>query len=202
MKIVIAGMGGGFPGLPGWEDAEWWQCKQGYLLQQRIDRIYNMDSPADLRAAGHDADAIFGAYAKLDIPVVLLKPHADVPRSEAYPIDAVVKLIFGGGRSWFASTISYMIADAIRRGAKKILLWRLLENVKAGDYWLQKANFDLLYGFALGRGIEISMTADSQIGQPYPWQPRMYGYDPRVLNNPNDAIIAEAIEVIMERENG
>lgn len=200
MKVVIAGMGGGFPGLDGWEDAEWWQCKQGYMLQRRVDRIYQMDRWADLLR--HDVPALIKAYGKLDCPVVLIEPHPEIPKSEAYPIDRVAKAVFGGMRPWFASVISYMIADAIHKGAKKILLWRILENVTAGDYWQQKANFDLLFGFALGRGIEVNITQDSQIGRPYPWQPHLYGYDPSVLHGAENSIINAAIAEIMEMPDG
>jgi hypothetical protein len=200
MKIVIAGMGGGFFGLPGWEDAEWWQCKQGYMLQPRIDRIYNMDKWADMVTVGNDPQPIIEAYRKLDVSVVLLEKHPDIPKSEAYPLEDVRKYFFGDGRAWLASTISYMLADAIQRGATEILLWKILEDVTAGDYWLQKANLDLLFGYGMGEGVTFSVTNGSQIGKPYPWQPWLYGYDDRILNNPRDKIIATAMAACMELE--
>ena len=113
---------------------------------------------------------------------VLLEERKELKNSQAYPIDEM-KTRFG---SYFTSSLSYMLALAIARGAKWIGLYGA-DMVCGSEYYYQRACCEFLLGVARGSGIEVEIPNESALLKS-PW---LYGYDENRPATENERIIEE-----------
>lgn len=155
--------------------AEIWGVNFAYRHQQNVTRVYAIDPIQGLI----DLDENFvGEVAALDIPVYLQEEHPGLPKSRTYPLTEMLRVFFNRDpkRAYFTSTIAYMFAHAIAEGYERIRMHRVLVGHLSDEFWAQKACLDFWLGVAEGRGIQVTVSGDSQLGKPYPWQPTLYGY--------------------------
>lgn len=166
--VVLAGMYAPYPGP--FDGVEVWGCNLTYKHQPNLSRLYCMDPIPRFKRKVPDFVQDVNA---LGVPVVCGEPDPEIPLSEPYPLESVSGLI---GHPYFTSSIAYMLADAIYKGYERIVLHRLLVLPVSGEYMMQKPCLDFWCGLALGRGIQLSISEDSNLCRPYPWESGLYGY--------------------------
>ena len=172
-KVIIVGSFAPYRDDP--LGAEIWGVNFAYRHQQNVTRVYAADPMKGLI----DLDEGFVQDLNaLDIPVYLQEEHPDVPKSRTYPLTEMLRVFFNSDpeKAYFTSTIAYMFAHAIAEGYERIRMHRVLVGHLSDEFWAQKACLDFWLGVAEGRGIQVTVSGDSQLGKPYPWQPRLYGY--------------------------
>lgn len=101
-------------------------------------------------------------------PVLMQEACDDLTLSRPYPLEMVERQF---GR-YFTSSIAFMIAFAMIRGAKEISLFGI--DMKGGDeYAYQRPCVEYLIGFAKGRGIKVNIPEHSDLLK----SGYLYGYD-------------------------
>ena len=108
--------------------------------------------------------------------------HRELKNSAAYPIEEMESR-FG---HYFTSSIAYMLALAMARGAKWIGLYGI-DMACGGEYYYQRACCEYLIGLARGSGIKVEIPKGSALLHS-PW---LYGYDQRRPTTENERIIEE-----------
>ena len=188
-SVIIVGMYAPFEADPG--GAEIWACNAAFGRQSNATRIYHLD-PLYPGRGKEFVDAVNA----LGVPFVCQRYEPDIPKSEPYPLLDVLRFFYGEGtreallrRAYFTSTIAYMLADAIRQGFDRIVLHRLLVAIGSDEYMLQKPCLDFWCGQAMGRGIQLSISDDSSLCKPFPWESGLYGFE----ENPNFAMVNNTI---------
>ena len=178
-RVVLVGMFAPYLGPS--EGAEIWGCNFTYRHQKNLTRLYALDG-FDNVLLKLEPNFVEQADA-LAIPVFLQKPHAGIKQSTGYPLYNVLKTFFGEKpkedlikHAYFTSTITYMLADAIRHGFNEICLHRILVMPHSNEYYCQKPCIDFWCGIALGRGIKLLISEDSNACRPAPWETGLYGY--------------------------
>jgi len=120
-------------------DVEWWMAncmehrpwhKPDYQYLRHIDRVNEME-----------------------VPYITLKHYPEIPLSEAYPIEEIVKEF---NVDYFTGGIDYMLAYAIWKKVKKIDIYGV-HTVYDDEYAYQKCSLEFWIGVAIGRGIKITV---------------------------------------------
>ena len=195
-RVILVGMRAPYTGDP--QGADLWGCNQAYLLQPNLARLYAMD-PLTMPDGSERFPRFAEGVNMLGIPVVLQREHPDIEKSEAYPLEEIVRRWFRGdvGLAYLqGGTVAYMIADALLKGYRHIVLYRILASAGAEDYLVFKACLDFWCGIALGMGVAVQTSTDSLLMQPYPWQNRLYGYEPE--HPTAGKMLGDTIRQIME----
>lgn len=168
-RVVIAGMYAPYTGP--FDGVEVWGLNRTYVHQMNMARVYFLDSLASYAETPEFVDKLNG----LGVPVYCQRHYEEIPLSREFPLEEVVTTL--GGRAYFTSTIAYMIAHAIYEGAGEITLHRLLVSQASAEYMTQKSCLDYWCGIAIGRGIQLRISEDSDLCRPVPWEPALYGYE-------------------------
>jgi hypothetical protein len=172
-KIAILGFSESTMDLAPYHDPSWaiWGENQLYRFLPRATRWYEMHAdPLADQVAGTDYAAWMRACP---IPLVMLERHPAYPSSVRYPIDERVAQ-FG---EYFASSIAYMIADAIAEGAEEIGVWGV-DMIHESEYGYQKPSCEALLYYAKGAGIKVTIPEQSALLKPYGLSGWRYGYHP------------------------
>ncbi len=112
-----------------------------------------------------------------DIPIYMQYWHEEIPKSVAYPLHDVLKLVFGNmlvGKKHiknFYSTLDYMFGVAILEGRRGIEGEKKFDRIEIygfemghdTEYVWQKASANFWIGYALALGIEIWMPENCQL---------------------------------------
>lgn len=156
MKVAIIGMAKSTRDLAPYTDPSWtiWGVNGTWTVAPRLDAILDLHAPwiyewePYRRPPGHveHLKAFSG-------DVYLIERRDDIPRSIAYPIDAVIRSI---GRPYLTSSIAMAVALAIHCRATEIGLWGV-EMATAGEYADQRPCLEYLLGLAEARGITITL---------------------------------------------
>lgn len=169
------------PGWPG-PGVDLWCINTAAKKHDRCDAVFAMD----------DLDATTGFIEKvnaMDVPVYTLRHYEAIPRSVRYPLELVIDNL---RIDTFTSTIAYAFALAICRGFD-ITLGKMLTPDHSAEYFNQKPCLDMLYGVALGRGLDVELHPECSIGKPYPWQYPLYGYQGQYKNEAPATLIKQAM---------
>jgi len=164
-KIIIVGMAGPYEKdlEPG---EEIWGVNRTYQHQKNLSRLYFLDH----------IDAFHDDFVKeindLDIDIFCQEKHPRIKFSMPYPLEEIRQRF---PFSFFTSSISYMIADAIRQEVDHIHLHKILPEPLHGEYQDQKGCIEFWTGIAIGAGIDVTKF-DSSVAAPLPWQTGLYGY--------------------------
>ena len=124
----------------------------------------------------------FEAFKKMSCPVYLQEKHPEIPMSETYPLDKILKK-FGkmfqdpDEVKYFTNSISYMIALAIYEGAKKIHVYGV-DMAVGTEFHEQRASCEFWLGVAAGMGIEIHVPKEADLLK----SRFMYGYDDKKVS--------------------
>lgn len=158
--------------LPKKPGEEIWTCNTAYgkpTFQKNIDRLYFMD-PLETFP---DYLTFIEDVNSLDCDVVCQKHYNEIPRSRTFPRDDVFKIT---GINYYASTISYMLADAVKEHPDALRLYHINASLESKEYLNQKACHDFWCGYARGCGIDLKATTDTWLMKNYPWCAPIYGY--------------------------
>lgn len=150
-------------------DPEWtiWGCSPGgrtYL--QRLDAWFEIHRWSE-------SDPEYVAWMKgLTCPVYLTERREDIPASLAYPRDEILAKYPGLARSFFTSSLAWMLALAIEQQPEEIGLWGV--DMAAGDeYGQQKPGCHFFMLEAEKRGIKVTVPPESDLLRPV----AMYGFN-------------------------
>lgn len=164
---------------PSWEI---WMFGRGKLAIPRVTRWFEMHSVEQLKRCRGDRKTKmwYAEYwqflSQLKSPVYMLKRHAEIPRSVAYPLEDAIDQF---GRC-FTSSVSYIIALAIMEGCERIGLWGVDLSDKE-EYIYQRPAVQYLLGAAKKRGITICLPKGCSLLVPDNPEPVetavLYGYD-------------------------
>mgnify|MGYP007047380668 CR=1 FL=1 len=151
MKVALIGRNearlGGVPyGDPSWS---LWGLAWDPMWRDRLDVLFDPHWPV---LAKSSAEYI----AEIDRPVYLDETMVTdkFPTAQAYPLKEVISEIFHGRTPYLESSVGYMFALAILKGATTIGLYGISMN-GTGEYAHQRPNMEYLIGFAHGRGINV-----------------------------------------------
>ena len=96
--------------------------------------------------------------ADLDIPVYMQQHWPDIPKSERYPLEEIIKR-FG---NYFTNSVSYMIALAIYFGATEIGCWGV-DMATASEYGPQRPSCEFFLGVCAGLQIKITLPPEADL---------------------------------------
>lgn len=140
---------------------------------KRITAAFQMHKPPIWKNPNNLNDKNYPQWlqAKHDFPIFMIEKFAEVPSSEKYPLDDVVKALlpnFVRGRkdrsqirTVFSSTIAYSIALAIYKGYEQIMLYGV-EMDSNTEYMYQRSDVYFWIGVAVGRGIDVIINEKSK----------------------------------------
>jgi len=166
-------------------ETEIWCINRGFRNQDGCDRVYMMDTLEAFWKSEHRRtqflDEVNGASWR-----VILREHRDeIPRSERFPIEDLLTRL---PHPFFTCTLAYMVAQAIRERFERIVMHRIYVLPQSSEYFEQLPCIDFWLGLAIGQGIRVEVSEDSDLCRSFPWQPRLYGYAPD--NKPSSITVA------------
>lgn len=142
------------------EDVELWGLNLSYKWMPRWDRWFEVHDPDIYRGVFSDEHRAW--LRDCDVPVYMLRRDDSIPSSVAYPVDEVTER--GRLRSYFTSSIAYMLALAIHEGVSEIRL--LGTNMATGsEYAYQRAACEYWIGVAEARGIKVYLPPSSPLAK-------------------------------------
>jgi hypothetical protein len=192
-KVAIVGFADSSRNAAPFDDPEWtvWSLNQLYRHIPRFDRWFEIHSRpifvADIVRDTHYVEWLQTA----PVPVYMMQTFPDMPMSVRYPIEQVGALqgipvaqtrawyeglalpsATRGGGPYLQSAIGFMIALAILEGFEEIGLWGI-DLVVGGEYEYQKPNAEFWLGYAMARGIKVTIPKTSALLR----QLYVYGYE-------------------------
>lgn len=181
MIIHIMAKGPGFLDAPARSESGEYQVwgLNDALLYKKIDVLFNMH---DLTKQPSPNKLCLVVAEQDKLPVYTLKKHDWLSNSIKYPFDAVVKKFLAGhmvGKQplkYFTSSICYMIALALYKGAKEIHLYGATYFTNQRDAELERAGVEFWLGIAIGRGVKIHAHGPTTILKAGP-NNDLYGYE-------------------------
>ena len=108
------------------------------------------------------------------IKIYMQDKYQSIKNSEKYPLAEVQAFINHPKlRSYFTSTIAYMIALAIVRGYKKIELYGVHMASQEEEYSIQRSCVEALLAFGWGKGVDFWLPDESDVMK----SSYLYGYE-------------------------
>lgn len=178
LKVAIVGTAPTSRMMAPFADPSWqiWTCSAGNVnALPRVDMWYEMHAVIEMMAPENRAMAEpFYAWLreKSDagvFHVVMCEVNQFVPKAMPYPLEEMIKLF---GRNWFTSSIAYMMAVAIARGATEIGLFGVDMAAGQEHYEAQRAGCTHFIEIAEARGIKVHVPFESSLKASTP----LYGY--------------------------
>lgn len=150
MKVNIIGKAG-YITLP---EGETWGVNEN-ILWYDLKTVFAMH---DYQTLWHNAKmrAAIEKVNRLGIPFISLGRYDDIPTSIEYPLQEIIQYF---GVDYFASSIDYMLAYAIYKGATEIDLYAV-DMLQDAEYIHQKPSVEFWIGFALGKGIKVCIHGE------------------------------------------
>lgn len=149
MKVIIIGKSNGWLEAP--QEGNTWGVNT-ICLRRPVDLVFQMH---DIKPGSVGRTKSI-EYAKTNnIPIVMQKEHQDIPTSIEYPLDEM-------HCKYFTSSIAYMIAYAIYKGATEIDIYGVHMGLET-EYTEQKACADYWIGYARGLGIEVIIYGNTAL---------------------------------------
>ena len=186
-RVAIIGTAPTSRMLAPFDNPEWqiWACSAGNVnLLPRVNIWFEMHMLAVMLAPENRAMAEpFYAWLKekSDAGVFqVVMPEAGtalggklntyVPKAVPYPLEDMVRHF--GTRNWFTSSVAYMMALAITRGATEIALFGVDMAADSEHYSAQRAGCTWFREWAENHGIKVHVPMESCLAAPVP----LYGY--------------------------
>ena len=165
-KFGLVGFASSSRDLAPWDDPSW--ILMG--LNQLYRHCPRFDAWIDIHHYFRDPRSMVDGTDEIEwmksapIPIFQHERQPDIPNSVRYPIEDVSgqNPAYPWGVDYFTSTISYMIALAIRDGFKTIGVWGV-DLIVGQEYFYQKACAEMWLGIANGQGIEIHLPAQTAL---------------------------------------
>lgn len=166
-RIALIGSAPSSVHLAPYGDQSWeiWGCSPGAAAHvKRIDQWFELHAMND---ASMTPDYVQW-MANVSKPVHLIAPDPRIPLGITYPRDEVVKEF---GPYFFTSSLSWMLALAIREQPAEIGLWGV-EMSATEEYALQRPGCHYFIEVAKARGIRVFVPPESDLLRP----PMQYGF--------------------------
>jgi hypothetical protein len=169
LKIAIVGTASTSVGEAPWGDESWqiWSLGRNSANCPRYDRWFELHTKDVLIAANalnHRFEFLQAAGDKLMVG----HQWDELPDAKMYPWQAVI----GEFGRYLTSSLSLMVALALKEGATEIGLWGV-DMVCPDEYQQQRASCEYLLGIAKERGVKITIAKESPILRPT----RVYGLE-------------------------
>lgn len=168
-KIALIGSAPSSIALAPYNDPSWqiWACSPGAVPHlRRVDAFFELHR-WEPGKPWFQNDYI-GFMASLPCPVYMIEPVPVIPKSEAYPKDA---MLAKWGPYFFSSSLSWMFALAIEQGATEIGLWGVDMSAKE-EYIAQRSACHFWIDTAKRLGIKVTLPPESDLARPFP----LYGF--------------------------
>ena len=171
LKVAIVGTAPSSRTLAPFNDPSWqiWVCSAGNMnMVPRVDVWFEIHSNLLWPESEHFGRPYVEWLRQQKFPIYM-QDQSLVPNAISYPKDEMVAEF---GRYFFTSSFAWMMAMAIKRGAKEIGLWGV-DMASRDEYILQRSGGHFFIQEAVRRGISIRLPKESDLLQP----PALYGFD-------------------------
>lgn len=132
------------------------KCVNGKYFRRKLIRPGIFEWSPEFR--GQEMLSYLKAIAALDCPVYMQQHWDIVPKSVPYPLEEITASF---GR-YFTNSVSYMIALAIKQGAKEIGCWGV-DMATGSEYGPQRPSCEFFLGIAAGMGIRITIPEQADL---------------------------------------
>ncbi len=169
LKIAIVGTASTSVGEAPWKDESWqiWSLGRNCVGCPRYDRWFELHT-RDVLIAAKALEGRMDFLKAAGNKLVVGHEWPELPEAVMYPW---VEIISEFGR-YLTSSLSEMIALAMKEGATEIGLWGV-DMVCPDEYAHQRASCEYLLGIAVGRGIKVTIAKESPLLRPT----RIYGLE-------------------------
>lgn len=170
LKIALVGTAPSSRLLAPYNDPSWkiWGCSPGNMnVLPRVDAWFEIHGSLLWPENRHYGEPYINWLRQLKIPVYM-QDQRYMPNAAPLPKDELVKEF---GPYYFTSSFSWMMAMAMREGAKEIALYGI-DMASRDEYILQRPGAYHFFQEAKKRGIKMTAPYESDIMQP----PALYGY--------------------------
>lgn len=171
LKIAIIGTAPSSRHLAPYNDPSWkiWACSAGNQgVVPRVDAWFEIHSNLLWPENEHFGRPYLDWLNQQAFPVYM-QDNSLVSRAAPLPKDELIREF---GRYFFTSSFAWMMAFAIKQGAKEIGLWGV-DMASRDEYILQRAGGHFFIQEAVKRGIIVHVPKESDLAQP----PALYGFD-------------------------
>lgn len=203
-KIAILGTAPLSLDLAPFDDPAWtiWACSPGnaYGRLRRVTEWYELHALREMTAIeNRPISTPYYAWLRAQqFPVWMQERNEYVPQACVYPLEGVMKRF---GRNWLSSSIAFMIAHAIMRGAKEIAIFGVDMAHETEHYSAQKSGCIRFIEIAKEAGLTVHVPDESCLGR----QPPIYGYNEathmgRRFNAMKSALMNQRANVIAQQE--
>lgn len=170
LKVALVGTAPSSRMLAPYNDPSWkiWGCSPGNMnVLPRVDAWFEIHGSLLWPENKHYGETYIQWLSKLPVPVYM-QDQRYIPHAISLPKDELVKEF---GPYYFTSSFAWMMAMAMREGAKEIALYGI-DMASRDEYILQRPGAYHFFQEAARRGVKISAPYESDIMQP----PALYGF--------------------------
>lgn len=164
-KIAIVGFAPSTRHLAPYNDPDWeiWVLNQyETILPQggasNITRWFELHQRETV-LTNHRDSSYLEKLQNSTIPIMMCKKYDDIPMSEEYPLDDIIKTL---GTDYFTNSISYMVAYAIYVGATEIAMYGV-DMAQDEEYAKERPSVEYFVGYARAKGIPVYIPPESDI---------------------------------------
>jgi len=150
MKVIIIGKASGWEKAP--MEGETWGLNN-FILKRPVKLLFEMHDIEDVSKRLPDE---IEKINELGIPVITQEKHPLLPTAIPFPLDEMPS-------KYFTSTIAYMIAYAIYKGATEIEMHGVALFLQE-EYTQQKPCVEFWIGYAMAKGIKVTIYDPTTIG--------------------------------------
>jgi hypothetical protein len=153
LKVAVIGLSESCAEAP-WDDPEWekWGLPWHGGYWARMTRLFEIHAPFVWKDMPH-----VNHMRECWQPLYMQECYEGFPATR-YPLEEVIKTV---GRDYFTSSVAYMTAYAIHKGAEEIALYGV--DINENQYGYQRPCIEYLLGFAQARGIKVSTQKQSAL---------------------------------------
>lgn len=165
-KICIMGTGSGWENLP-LQSTHTIYALNDFIFAEKYkinpDALFIMDILDEKPKIVSGIDSlgeVIDRINKMNIPLIAPYRYAEIPKSEAFPLEEAAKQF---GTLYFSNTIAYMVCYALLQGAKEIEFFGV-NQAGAHEYTEEKGSVEYWIGIAVGMGVKVTINGkDSQL---------------------------------------
>ncbi len=170
LKVALIGTAPSSRLLAPFHDPSWkiWACSPGNMHGlPRVDTWFEIHSNLLWPENRHYGEPYVNWLKAQTFPIYMQDSQL-VPNATPLPIGELVQEF---GKYFFTSSFAYMMAMAMKAGAKEIALYGV-DMASKDEYVLQRAGGQYFMQLAASRGIKVQLPMESDLAQ----HPPLYGY--------------------------
>lgn len=170
LKVALIGTAPSSRMLAPFNDLSWkiWACSPGNMkVLPRVDAWFEIHGNLLWPECRHYGEPYIEWLKQQPFPVYM-QDQSFVPNALTFPKEELVEEF---GRDFFTSSFAWMMAFAMKQGAKEMALYGI-DMASRDEYILQRPGFFHFRSIAKQRGIKVTAPNESDIMQ----SPGLYGY--------------------------